>query len=220
MPNWCYTQIVFHGNYNEITDFHQKITEYTSKNLIPNGFGSPWLGNVLGGVGLKDRIDHPDPVLRIRCRGSMNYISDVETFPGSATFYIDTETAWAPMVQMWVEVIKALKYETVKFSFIAEEPNMEIYEIYDPCGDYVEKYYVDIWLGDEDENNEAFDILLANRYYDSDEALKEALQKLLDTHGEGLKVLIDKAEKYDFKDEDSYIRIHEFTRLENFDDYI
>lgn len=32
MPNWCFTQMIFHGEKEEITDFHSKIEAWTPKN--------------------------------------------------------------------------------------------------------------------------------------------------------------------------------------------
>lgn len=214
MPNWCYTRYVFHGNKNEIEDFHKKIDEWTSKTTIKNDFGDPWLGHILNGAGLGDRIDSGDA--RLRCRGSMTYLEDVEHMSDEESiFCLDTETAWAPMALMWKEVIQKLGYTSVGFSFEAEEPGCELYQKYDPYGDFPEDYYVDSFLGDGDDENEAFLHIEDVRYYETDEKLKADLQKVFGPEAKemNLLTLIEKIHKYPFKDEDSFIRVHTYERL-------
>lgn len=221
MPNWCCTKIIFHGNKLEIEDFHKKLDEWTSNALMPNGFGTNWLGNVLCGAGLEDRIDSSRSEQTLRCRGSVTYLEDVEiNSDEDATFYIDVETAWSPMVKMWINVIKTLDYKTVGFSYLAEEIGLELYEIYDPYGDFTEKYYVDVWVDGEDEENEKLCRLQDHICYDTDKELIVALQDLLETEESNLSTLIEKARNYPFKSEDSYISIHEYERLNNLDDAI
>lgn len=135
MPNWCSTTIIFHGNEEEINDFHKKIEGWISKPAkIPEYFGETWLGNILYGVGLEDRIDAA--VDRLRCRGWITYFDDLENYDGDWQFKIDTETAWAPMLCMWEETIKKLEYKTIGFSFQSEEPGMCDYFMFDPYGDF------------------------------------------------------------------------------------
>lgn len=212
MPNWCYTKIIFHGSKDEIVDFHEKIDKWSEEELIPNGFGPDWLGNILHRVGLGNRIDVDEN--RIRCRGQITYVEEPEiNSDDDATFYIDVETAWCPMLIMWVETIKALNYKTIGFSYLAEEMGMGLYEIYDPYGDFPESYYVDTWLCGEDENNEKLCALQDNIYHSSDEELIATLQELLETDEKELSILIEKAEHYPFKDDSSYIFIYEYVRV-------
>lgn len=137
MPNWCSTTIYFHGEKEEITELHNKIKEHTSKTFVPTDFGQTWLGNILYGVGLEDRIDAAEN--RIRCRGSITYFDEIVDSDGECSFRIDTETAWAPMICMWEETIKKLGYKSIGFSFQSEECGMGEYFMYDPYGDFDEK---------------------------------------------------------------------------------
>ena len=111
MPNWCFTQMIFHGEKEEIEDFHSKIETWTSKNYQENGFGVNWLGNVLHGAGLGERIKSGSGPNFLLCRGDITYLGDIETFNDSneCLFRLDTETSWAPMAVMWSEVIKSQK---------------------------------------------------------------------------------------------------------------
>ena len=209
MPNWCFTQIIFHGNKTEIEDFHKKVTEWTSESLAKSDFGNIWLGNILVGAGLGDRIDSGPTMLR--CRGTLSYIDEIEDDgEDNAIFRVDTETAWAPMTLMWKAVIDKLEYKTIGFSYMAEEPGCEVYEIYDPYGDYDEHYYVDVFIDGEDCENESLQRLDNSRYFASDETLVYALQKLLNTEETNIATLIKQAESYPFKNEDSYISVHKY----------
>lgn len=217
MPNWCYTRITFHGNKTEIEDFHEKIDKWTSEEFAENGFGPNWLGNILHRVGLSDRIDSEEN--RLRCRGSVGYVEDVEVCSDNdATFYIDTETAWTPMLEMWVATIKALKYETIGFSYLAEEPGMCVYEIYDPYGDYDESYYVDTYLCGADENDTNLFTLQDHIYYETDDELIRSLQMVLGIEEADLTKLINKVENYPFKDEDSYIHVHKYEKRDSLEE--
>lgn len=215
MPNWCYTQIIFHGSKTEIEDFHAKIIEWTSHGnpkSVCSGFGPGWLGNILYSVDLEDRIDADEN--RIRCRGTLEYIEDVEVISeDEATFYIDTETAWVPMTIMWSETIKALKYETIGFSYMAEEPGCELYEIYDPYGDFVEEYRVDMYLGGDDVDDAKLQVFRNIDYFPTSDELKVALKELLESENDDIFDLICAAEKYPLKDKRSYIHIGKYARV-------
>lgn len=214
MPNWCFTQMIFHGAKEEIKDFHSKIEEWTSKNYQENGFGVNWLGNVLHGAGLGDRIN--SDVDSLRCRGNITYLGEVETFKGSteATFNLDTETAWCPMTLMWSEVIITLGYKTIGFSYCAEEPGFEIYDIYDPYRDFDMKYRVDMYVGGQDfENKELMQIYDTQEYCD-DDSLKEALQAFLKTDNTNLNSLIEAAENYKFESDDSFFYVRKYAHVD------
>lgn len=209
MPNWCFTQITFHGNKTEIEDFHKKITEWTSESLGKSDFGNAWLGNVLIGAGLGDRID-AEPNL-LRCRGTIDYIDPIEhSDDDDTTFYVEVETAWAPMMLMWKAVIDKLEYKSIGLSYMAEEPGCEVYEIYDPYGDYDEHYYVDVFLDGEDLEDVGLQSLDNSRYFASDETLIYVLQNLLKTEETNVATLIKQVESYPFKHEDSYIYVHKY----------
>lgn len=211
MPNWCFTQMIFHGEQNEMRDFYSKIHEWTSQNYQENGFGPMWLGNVLHGAGLGNRIDVEGPDW-LRCRGSITFIGGLDVLKGSdeALFNLDMETAWAPMTRMWSEVVKHLGYKSIGFSYHADEPGCEVYETYDPYGDFPEEYYVDIFVEGEDNNNMALMQIYETREYLDDDSLRIALQEFLETDETDLSALMKSAENYNFENEDTYLYIHKY----------
>ena len=213
MPNWCYTQFIFHGDKKEIEDFHQKLEQWTSKEFVKSDFGKSWLGNVLCGAGLGDRIDSKTDGLR--CRGAIEFLDgpDVVEESDEGIIVLDTSTAWAPMPLMWVEVIKKLGYKTVGFSYSAEEPGCDVYEVYDPYGDFPERYYVDGYISEEDECPELLQLRNIS-YYSDDDLLKRHIQKFLKTDECDLKTLIKTMEDYKFKNDDTYISIHEYGKVD------
>lgn len=214
MPNWCFTQMIFHGEKKEIEDFHNKIEEWTSKNYEANGFGTGWLGNVLHGAGLGDRVD--SETNRLRCRGDITFIGEIDTYDdgGETTFNLDTETAWGPMTVMWSEVINIMGYKTIGFSYCAEEPGCEIYEIYDPYGDFEDEYYVDSFVDGDDTDNEKLMKFSTWRDYRNDDDLRTALQEFLETDEDDLETLIKQAEGYVCKSAYTYVYIHKYRHVD------
>jgi hypothetical protein len=211
--------MIFHGIKSEMEDFHNKLEEFTSKNYMENGFGTTWLGNIVCGAGLGDRVDSKEN--RLRCRGNVTYLGDLSGFEEykpdqDVCFQVDTNTAWAPMSKMWVEVIKALGYKTIGFSYQAEECGCELYQTYDPYGEFDDKYYVDCFFDGEDENNRELMVFDDIRYFSTDEQLIEKLQTLLGTEETDLDILKERVKKYPFKSEDSYIFIHEYDILDEY----
>jgi len=214
MPNWCSTQIIFHGRKDEIKGLHKKINEWTRESSCETDFGRYWLGNILRGAGLGDRIDVEDG---LRCRGAIEYVGDVTVFSDTdATFDIVTETAWGPMMKMWMEVIEACYYKSVGFSYMAEEPGCELYEVYDPYGDFDDAYYVDMYLAGDDELDDNLRKLESERYFTSEEQLMNVLKELLgklDDEDETIESLINQVENYPFEDEDSYVRVYAYNYI-------
>ena len=222
MANCCFTQIMFHGNKTEIEDFHKKINDWTADGVSKGrntGFGDPWLGNILYGVGLENRIDAEKDT--IRCRGSLIYVDDVHEFSDTeAVFYVETETAWCPMIVMREETIKTLNYESIGFSYLAEEPGCGLFEIYDQYGDFSEKWYVHTFLNGADRGNKKLAAFEDCITYHSDGVLKENLMSLLNVESEeiDLDALVDMVKDYKFEDEYSYISIHKYERVDSWND--
>jgi hypothetical protein len=202
--------MIFHGEKEEIKDLHSKIDEWTSKNYQENKFGHGWLGNVLHGAGLGGRVN--SETNQLHCRGDITYLGDVEMFDETdeAVFNLNTETAWSPMCLMWSAVIDAMKYKSIGFSYCAEEPGLEVYEVYDPYGDFRDKYYIDIYVYGEDEQNEGLMELFDIRDYCDDDDLRDALQSFLKSDEQDMKTLIKLAENYKFENKDTYLYIHEY----------
>lgn len=199
MPNWCSTKYIFRGSSNEINYLHRKITEWTSSSVVPTCFGNEWLGNILYGAGLGDRVDNG-----LRCRGTLTSLSDPDY--DDANFVLWTETAWVPMARMWNAVIEELKLKTVGFAFEAEECECEIYWIYDPHGygdfDY-DQVYIDAY-GSSDLDN-------ISGYYTEEQAIK-VLNNFLHTNYNKLDSLIKECETFneEHEEDDWFISVHRF----------
>ncbi|MBP0959207.1 MAG: hypothetical protein J5992_03690 [Oscillospiraceae bacterium] len=210
MANWCFTTMCFHGNAEELTDLYNKIHEWTKMNEENSERKDRWLGNIIQGAGLNDDL--------YRCRGFVDCIYDLEiTDPSDdmgAVFYMSSETAWGPLCSFWPDVIEKMGYKTIGFSYIAEESNMGVFVIYDNYGDFSIVHDIDIWVEGEDKNNPILMELSENHEFESDEDIKAILQKLLKTDEDDLNTLIYQAENYDFEDEDSFLSVHTYTRVD------
>ena len=162
MPNWCVTDItIHHENEKELEIFYEKLDEWLNHAYMENDFGS-WLGNIVGnsGIGTIDTGKETD----LRCRGSVIYISE----PSDGELTISTETAWVPMIKMWVKLLD--KYlPDAELIYTAEEPGCEIYYTNDPSIAGI--YMFDIW----DDTN--IDIELSDQYFEKE--MIGILQELL-----------------------------------------
>lgn len=149
MPNWCSTKFVFTGNAQDITDIYNKITEYTSSSIGKSDFGNCWLGNVLIGFGFGDKIDSKTD--RLRCRGSITDIGEIEDYYDSFSFEFWTDTAWCPMVRMWNEIIAKHYDNRISVSWLAEEPGCCLYETNDMDMFGHDRYWLEWSLEEHDE---------------------------------------------------------------------
>lgn len=186
MPNWCCTNItITHNDEMKIKEFSRLLREWTSFDRRENGFGHKWLGNVVlgSGVGTVDAERGTD----LRCRGRIvdYYLSDNE-------LVINTETAWVPMLKMWLKVLE--KYlPNAELIYNAEECGCGLSYTNDPTlvGKYILDYYGDggfesIWEADKD-------------------TVIEVLQEMLDTMETSVERLIEMA-----YDNDLEMSIHEW----------
>ncbi len=150
MPNWCSTSIEFEGKPSLIKDLHEKVTAYTDKSFIKTDFGSNWLGNILYGFNMEDRIDNKDPALQLRCRGEISDINDIRKINEDiSTFTIWTETAWCPMIKMWLEIIKKYYDNAIKIYWIAEESGNCLYETNDILHFLNDRYFIEMCINDD-----------------------------------------------------------------------
>lgn len=147
MPNWCYTDINFYGSEKNISDFFNRVNEYTSKNFRATDFGTNWLGNILCGFDLGDRIDTTEN--KLRCRGSLEFISglDIED-ENAASFSITTSTAWGPMIKMWHAIIEKHYANRIEMHWIAEEQGSLLY-LTDDKSRYEDRYWADCEFPDD-----------------------------------------------------------------------
>lgn len=146
MPNWCSTTIDFIGDEKDVEDLRDKIDLYTSKQYLKTDFGNDWLGNILYGFGLGDRIDNPSN--NLRCRGVITGYDDIEYGGSLCKFRIWTETAWVPMIKMWNAIIKKHYGDRISVHWIAEELGCDLYETNDYDRYSYDTYKVGCRLGD------------------------------------------------------------------------
>ena len=172
MPNWCTTRITInHDDENKLKEFEKLINEWTSKNYMENGFGLQWLGNIVGnsGIGTIDKNLETD----LRCRGSITWI-ECDDYQ----LLIDTETAWVPMLKMWVKLLE--KYlPDAELIYSAEECGMGIYSTNDPC--LKDCYIMDCYDMEDIESD----------WEASEETVRKILQELLKTDETDVEKLIE-----------------------------
>lgn len=150
MPNWCSTTIKFEGKPSIIKDFHEKVTAYTNKSFVKTDFGNGWLGNVLYGFNMEDRIDNNDPQSHIRCRGEISEIENInEINENKSAFTIWTETAWSPMIKMWTEIIKKHYDNAINIYWLAEECGNCVYETNNIAHFPNERYFIELCYNDD-----------------------------------------------------------------------
>lgn len=202
MPNWCSTDITITGGKKQVEFLHNKIEEWTSKNAVENGFGKYWLGNILINSGVisaeqLDKVPHP------RCRGSLGF-SDLNTDTEPAELYIQTETAWSPMLQMWVEVLKKYNLD-LEIIYTATECGCELYLTNDPC--LSDKYVIDVF--DDIEGVES-------DYEATEQYVIELLRELLYTNEKDIKRLMRQFYKAEVSEKMS-IHPWEYAEIEELD---
>lgn len=150
MPNWCETYLRFHGNKKDIKTFYDMLNDWTNKTVIATDFGSYGLANIMVQAGFRGDIilDADDkPEKHIACRGNITCIEDMDfdefdDNDGNVSFYLITDTAWEPMVQMWREIIQKYNLESIDFGFIAEEPGNALYLVLDTFNEFECDIYV------------------------------------------------------------------------------
>ena len=198
MPNWCYTTIIIsHTDEEKLEKFAELLEEWTSKDYMDNGFGLTWLGNIVGnsGIGTVDTGLPSD----YRCRGS---ITDWELMKNE--IQIHTETAWSPMLKIWVDIVDTYLPDAKIIYYSIEEGN-GILDTNDP--EYSNKYQIDIW-----ENIEKLDIEPLEDY--SEKEVIKILQKLLNIKKKTIKALLKEFEESEYDDMMS-IKKWDITPIEN-----
>lgn len=181
MANWCQTKITInHEDENKLIDLYNKIEKWCETDYKQNGFGNYWLGNIVGNSGIGTVDENPNTDLR--CRGMITYLEIIDN-----QLLIDTETAWQPMLQMWVKLID--KYlPDAELIYNAEECGCELYYTNDPC--LIDGYIIDAWDIDN-----IYGMLDADETY-----LIKLLQDLLKTEECNIDKLIKMFEESEYVD--------------------
>lgn len=196
MPNWCYTNITIrHENETEVEVLEKFVDKWTSKDHMDNGFGHKWLGNIVlgSGVGTIDTGKETD----LRCRGTI-----IDYYRSGNELVISTETAWTPMLQIWVKVID--KYlPGGELIYNTDEGGFGINDTNDP--ELVGKYILDYYGEDES---------IESDWEVDEDTVRVVLQKLLDTTETDVEKLINIAFENDY---DISIRKWEYTDVSNWD---
>lgn len=197
MANWCNTNITINNeNEDELRAFEKKLQEWTSKNYVNTDFGLNWLGNIVGNSGI-DTIENGD-FQNVRCRGLVSYIGEVI----DGQLDIQTETAWVPMMKMWVELCE--KYlPDAEIIYTAEECGNCLYETNDP---YMKDHYI----------VDAYDIDdIESDWEASEDYVREVIQKLLHTEETDINKLMEMF--YDSDVEGISIHKYNYTDINEWD---
>ena len=128
MPNWCSTAYVVEGDAQEIKSLYElmKNLEDMEKPSVPNGFGTSWLGCLVDALGADWK--------NVCCRGEWGRLElEVDVLKFS------TETAWASCNEVLDLVCE--KFPSLHYYFMAEEPDLEVYETNDSEGVYFPDRY-------------------------------------------------------------------------------
>ena len=202
MPNWCYSRIKFTGDYKSVKKLYTFITDQFNIPFErePMHFDkNTFLGTFLERAELDSE--------NFRCRGQ---ITDWPEPPepcaddsGNCEIVICTETAWCPMIAMWLAIIKKIS-PSVQFFYASEECGMGIYQSNDP--DYVDNYVVDTWIGSRETiPAEVQGTMFGEPYYEdevSENTLRDELLKVFpDGIDDSTDDLINRLSDLDFGDD-------------------
>lgn len=193
MPNWCYTSysvIQSNGSKDQVKKLYETMMELEKMpdpGLIENGFGSRWLGNLVGHLG--------GDCDKVNCRGAWIYSPEYDEEKGVLSF--STETAWKELSETrhFLESV----FPELKFYYMTEEKGMGIYETNDADGLFFEDRY---YLESEDDEIES-------EYF---ETLSEAAKYISEAIGKDVRTLeeIETALKeYSKEHDDIYIALRE-----------
>jgi len=173
MPNWCWTDYIFHGSREDIDIFYKTLMNAKRNSVIGDyGFGRTWLGNVLAEVGLLEIVPDkksysghyvktPDDGKDYSCRGSFDLLDGYydDEYPedwsrnyrmdsrGNAMLSLTTTTAWDPMPNVWDRMFEKLGLD-ISYSLMATEEG-GFYYVKHNCDleypDFKDNYYIDAY---------------------------------------------------------------------------
>ena len=198
MANQCITYVSIHNdNEEELKRLEGLIKECTNAKAQSSDYGDDWLGNIVirGDLDTWDE-DKRKFVNETRCRGRLAFIQFM-----NGALEIQTETAWTPMLDMWVKLLEKHSPESTLF-FSAEEPGCGIFATNDPY--FIGRYYIDSCRNDIEINRSA-----------TEEEVRMLIQDLCGTEETDLEELLRIFERMEIED----IWIHKWEEAE-VEDYL
>ena len=147
MPNWCWSRMQVKANKTKINNFYLLLKEWTSKNYVANGFGTNWIGNIVGnskmGSWINDEFVSPDGEI-YQARGTLDdyYVVD-------SSLIIYTTTAWSPKFKIFMDLF-AKYFENYELIYETTEEGCGFAYTNDP--DNGGKYSFEIWEPPENFN--------------------------------------------------------------------
>ena len=125
MPNWCYNSEVIAGPKEQVKPLYNNLAKWIHDDICKNGFSQGWLGNIVGHADI-ETDENPDN-WKYHCRGELVDEFDYYEEGNEGIIQFATETAWAPFPETWYAVLKKCAPDA-KYYYMADEPNMGIYE--------------------------------------------------------------------------------------------
>lgn len=212
MANWCLTYITINSEDKQgLQNLYNVIEKSMESNYKKNCFGLGWLGNIVGntGIGTVDEGKETD----LCCRGSLDYLELQDE-----SLLIHTETAWMPMLNMWIKLVdKYLPGAEIIYS--AEECSCALYYTNDP--EYIDKWLIDTSLYyleyDRTATDHAVAVAIKSILEKSEDSeLLEVINNYLDgTSDMTIDSIVDKFNQID--DSDTFIRRWEYYNPEDLD---
>ena len=210
MPNWCTNRIKFTGNYESVNKLYQFIHDQINIPFIHEAFRfdkNTFLGTFLERAGLNSD--------NFRYRGQ---IIEWPTPPQACNdnkdnyeITIYTESAWVPMIAMWLAIIKKISPD-VQLFYASRECGMRIYQSNDP--DYINNFIVDTWISSPDTiPSQLRGTMFGENYFDDDvskDTLRgELLKAFPNRSDESTSGLIAMLKGLDF-DDDNFVSINQW----------
>lgn len=181
MPNWCFTKITInHWDQRGLERLDALLDEWTSKDYKENGFGLEWLGNIVGNSGIGTITEEGKATYS--CRGRMTYKDLADN-----QLLIDTETAWSPMLKMWIALVERYLPDA-EIIYTADECGCGLYCTNDPTLENC--YIIDSWDIDEVESD----------WEASEKTVIKTLQKLLNSKKRKIDALLKEFEDSEYSD--------------------
>ena len=134
MANYCYTEITISGEEDEIRLLNDEMEKAFEEGKNQGGRSDQWLGYLMLHIGYS--VDN----LPVSCRGSVCYH---ELSEDGTSLFIETETDWSPMLQVFLLFIQKYAPEA-ELIYTAEEPGCDLFCTNDPAHEeYMLMLYVD-----------------------------------------------------------------------------